>query len=153
MCLATESNFILILMTTFHMISLVTEAIILLLPRGKTNPYANNVCSAQFKSFDGKLLIYTLIKIQELLFYSEPCFNVAAVIGTAKLGVSQLRHVLASWDQRWIHDKNTRTDRTIYVKCCMGLLQENLFKYDWKLVSLLHNSIVALLLFIILSNI
>lgn len=96
MCLATESNFILILMTTFHVISLVTEAIVLLLPRGKTNPYANNVCSTQFTSFDGKLLIYTLIKIQELLFYSEPCFNVAAVIATAKLGVSQSRHVLAS---------------------------------------------------------
>lgn len=73
-----------------------TEAVQHIVPRGKTNPYANNVCSTEFTVLMENYYIHTRIKKQELLFYSEPRFNVAAVIGIAKLGVPQSRHVLAS---------------------------------------------------------
>ena len=98
MCL----KFHLISMTIFHLISLVTEAKHHLLPRLRQNQiHIQTVHAAQ----DLQVLMENYSNTQKKtgLFYSEPHFNVAGVVGIpvlqiptiAKLGVLQSRHVLS----------------------------------------------------------
>lgn len=132
------------ILTIFHLISLVLKQYNISCQEAK-QIHMQTMYAAQNLQFWWKTIIYTRIKKQELLFYSEPRFNVAAVIGIAKLGVPQSRHVLASWDQRWMTDRTITSNAAwVCLKKIFISMVENMFHYY---------SVVAFLWFTILSNI